>query len=420
MHTDEATRRILDALDSDRLTADLVALIRTGSVTGTAPESGIQHEIAELLGGIGLTVDLWEIDVEAVRADPAAPGDETDRTQAHGLVAVTGEGRPGLILCGHVDVVPIGDPLAWTEDPFGGRIEGDLVYGRGACDMKAGVAANLAVARAVQASGVRLARPLAVHTVVSEEDGGLGAFATLQRGHTGDAAVITEPTDGRMVIASAGALTFRLEVVGLAAHGSNRASGVSALEKLWSVHRALIDLETRRNAEPDPRFPGNPLPYALSIGTVHAGDWASTVPDRLVVEGRYGVRIGEDPAVARAEFETVVAGACAEDDWLATHPVAVSWPGGQFASGWIDGDDPLLDDLSAAVEVERGAVPVRVAAPYGSDQRLYTGAGIPTVLYGPGELVDAHARDEKVSLADTLAVARVLAVLVAQRCGATV
>ena len=131
------------------------------------------------------------------------------------MVATTGPGTPALVLQGHVDVVPIGDPAKWDDDPFGAVVRGagaGVLHGRGACDMKAGVAANAAVVRTLAAEGVRLDRPLAVHTVISEEDGGLGAFATLARGHTGDACVISEPTGGRLITANAGALSFRLEV----------------------------------------------------------------------------------------------------------------------------------------------------------------------------------------------------------------
>ena len=134
--------------------------------------------------------------------------------------------------------------------------------------MKAGVAVNLAVARALHRSGVRTERRLALHSVVSEEDGGLGAFATLRRGHRGEVAVITEPTSGRLVTANAGALTFRIEVAGRAAHGSTRHEGVSALDAFWPVHLALRDLEARRNADRHPLFGDNPLPYGISVGTV--------------------------------------------------------------------------------------------------------------------------------------------------------
>ena len=126
-----------------------------------------------------------------------------------------GEGEPGLMLCGHTDVVPTGDVETWHgQDPFSAEIRDGALYGRGACDMKAGVAANLAVLRTLRAAGVMLARPLAVHSVIGEEDGGLGAFATLRRGHRGDVAVITEPTSAQLITATAGALTFRIEVYG--------------------------------------------------------------------------------------------------------------------------------------------------------------------------------------------------------------
>ena len=143
---------------------------------------------------------------------------------------------------------------------------------------------------------MRTERRLALHSVVSEEDGGLGAFATLRRGHRGEVAVITEPTSGRLVTANAGALTFRIEVAGRAAHGSTRQEGVSALEAFWPVHLALRELEARRNADRHPLFGDNPLPYGISVGTVRSGDWASSVPDLLVAEGRMGVRLEEDPA----------------------------------------------------------------------------------------------------------------------------
>lgn len=413
-----ACGRIIEALDTEALVADLTTLVRFGPVTGTTAESAAQRYLAERLGDAGLAVDLWSEDVEALRDAQGSPGDETDRTELLGLAATTGPGLPGTILVGHVDVVPIGDPQTWSVDPVGATISGDLLYGRGAADMLSGLAVNVAVARAVVASGVRLAAPLAVHSVASEEDGGLGAFATLRRGHRGGAAVITEPTDGNLVVASAGALTFRLEVAGLAAHGSNRLDGVSALEVFERVHRALLGLEERRNAGGDARFGDNPLPYALSIGMVSTGEWASTVPDRLVADGRYGVRIGEDPAAARAEFEQVLTDLGDTDPWLRDNPVVVTWPGGQFASGSVEAGEPLIDELSDAISTVRGVIPRRVAAPYGSDQRHYTAAGVPTVLYGPGSLADAHAPDEKVSLTDTVAVARTLAVLVARRCGA--
>jgi len=284
--------------------------------------------------------------------------------------------------------------------------------------MKGGVAANVAVVRTLVSQGVELERPLAVHTVVSEEDGGLGAFATLARGHTGDACVISEPTGGRLVTANAGALTFRLEVDGRAAHGSTRLAGHSALDAFLPLHAALRELERERNRVVDPLFGANPLPYGISVGILRAGDWASSVPDRLSAEGRYGVALGEDVATARQALEAAVAAAAAADPWLADHPPRVVWEGGQFASGRLPDDDPLIADVAHAARDVHGSLPLGSAAAYGSDLRLMLGiGGIPTLQYGPGAAEDAHAPREKVSLAETLDVARSLLVLAVRRCG---
>ena len=416
-----AEQRVLDALDEAELVATLVDLVRVPSVTGTAAEADLQHTMARWYEEAGLEVDLWALDLEALRADPAFPGSEAPRVEGHGVVGTgTGEGEPGLVLQGHIDVVPTGDLAKWPQgEAFSARITDGVLHGRGACDMKAGVAANLAVARALHRSGVALERRLALHSVVSEEDGGLGAFATLRRGHGGDVAVITEPTSGRVVTANAGALTFRLEVAGRAAHGSTRLEGVSAIDAFFPVHVALRSLEAHRNTDADPLFANTPLPYGISIGTVRSGDWASSVPDLLVAEGRMGVGLGEDPAHARRALEEAVAEAAAHDPWLRDHPPVVTWPGGQFASGRLEDGHGLLAEVNDAVEDVTGRRPHEGAAPYGSDLRLYTGVGgIPTLQYGPGDVRLAHAPRESVPVEEVVGVARALALLAARRLGA--
>jgi acetylornithine deacetylase len=274
--------------------------------------------------------------------------------------------------------------------------------------MKAGLACNLHAVAAIRRAGVRPRARIAVHSVVGEEDGGLGTFATLRRGHRGDAAVITEPTGLAVVPANGGALTFRLRVPGRAAHASMRLGGVSAVEKFRPVWDALVALEARRNRDPDPLMAHLDLPYPLSIGTVRAGDWPSSVPDMLVAQGRLGVRLGEDPGQARRELEAAVARACSDDPWLADNPVAVQWYGGQFASGRLPAGHPLLTHLVDAHVALAGEPPAVHGAPYGSDLRLLTGAGVPTVQYGPGDVRHAHAADEHVRIADLVRVAEVL------------
>jgi acetylornithine deacetylase len=410
----------LDALDTDALRDTLLELLRVPSVTGSAAESELQHLLARRMDRLGLEVDLWKVDLEELSADPRFPGTEAPRDEAWGLVAHTPRDADGptMVLQGHVDVVPPGERSRWDSDPFEPRIAGDMVYGRGACDMKAGVAANIAALAAVRASGVALRGRVALHFVGGEEDGGLGAFATLRRGHLGDACIITEPTGGTVVTANGGALTFTLTVPGQATHASTRYAGASAVDGYLHLHRALADLERERNADPDPLMREYPIPHTLSVGTVRAGDWASTVPERLVAEGRLGVRLDEDPGEARAQFEAGIAAACAAHPWLRDHPATVGWTGGQFASGRLPAGHPLLRTVQDAHrDVTAGPAPRERGAPWGSDLRLYAAAGVPTLHYGPGEVTLAHSPNERVSLAELERVARTLVVAILRLVG---
>ena len=409
--TSRAEEAVLDALDVPALHRTLADLVRVPSVTGSDAESDLLAALAERTARAGMDVDHWRLDVDGLAARPGFPGTEVPRRESWGLVASTGDDAgPTVVLQGHVDVVPPGDRRRWAGDPWTPRPSGPRLYARGACDMKAGVAANLAVAEAVLASGVRLPGRLALHLVGGEEDGGLGAFATLARGHRGDACVITEPTSGTLTTAAGGALTFRLVVPGEPAHGSTRWAGHSAVEHFAYVDAVLRDLEAERNAVVDPLMAEYPVAHTLSIGTVVAGDWASTVPDSLTATGRLGVRLDEDPADARAAVEERLAAACAGHPFLRAHPVEVTWAGGQFAPGRTPAGAPLRDVVAAAQADLTGAAPRERGVPYGSDLRLYAAEGVPTLHYGPGDVVHAHSYDEHVDLTELTAVTRVLAV----------
>jgi acetylornithine deacetylase len=410
--------RALAFVDERELVRDLVDLIAVPSVSGSDAECDVQHRLSKQLRELDLDVDLWSLDLPALTSDPAFPGWEAPREEGWGLVATSGPGEPELVLQGHVDVVPAGDPTTWRTDPFTATFEGRRVHGRGTCDMKAGVVANLAAARAVRAAGIELARPYAVHLVIGEEDGGLGAFATMERGHRGRACIITEPTGGTITTANAGALTFELRVAGAATHASTSYAGVSALDKFLPVRAALGALEERRNRDVHPLMAEYPLAYPLSIGRVRCGEWASTVPDLLVAEGRLGVALGEDPARARAELEEAVAEAAAADPWLREQPPVVAWTGGQFASGaYAEGDRALFDLVSAAhADVTRGSRPRERGAPYGSDLRLYAEAGIPTLHYGPGDVRLAHGPHEAVDVDELVAVTESLVLALVRAC----
>ena len=411
-------------IDADRLVANLTDLLSIPSVSGTEAEVQVQAWLADQWAAEGLDVDRWDIDVPALVADAEFPGMEVERQHALGVTATlhgTGGGQT-LLLDGHTDVVPPGDLDAWTGDPFTVRrmsVNGeDSLVARGASDMKAGVAAMWAAVRAVADAGIPLRGNVILAPVSGEEDGGLGTFALLRHGVKADMCIVPEPTELHIVPGNGGALTFRLTIRGLAAHASMRTSGVSTIEKLIPIYRALEALESRRNAQVDPIMQRWPIAYPLSIGTVHAGDWASTVPDLLIAEGRLGVAIGESVTQARSEFEQAIAAACASDPWLADHPVEVTWWGGQFASGRTDPEHPITTIVSEEHLALMGNTPDVYGGPYGSDLRLLTGiGGIPTVHYGPGIINAAHAPDEYVPVQQVIDATHTLARMIVRICG---
>jgi acetylornithine deacetylase len=415
-----AEARVLDAIDEDWIVDRLSRLVAVPSIGGTAAESEAQQLLAGWLEELDCVVDRWPIDLTEAACAPDAPGQEVVRTEAWGVVGTAPaaeDGVPALVFCGHTDVVPPGDLSRWPGDPFVPRLVDGAVHGRGACDMKGGVVSSLAALAAVRTAEVRLARPVAVHGVVGEEDGGLGAWATLRRGHRGEVCVIPEPTAQAVVTASAGALTFRLEVTGRAAHAAMRDRGVSAVELFACVHAALLEFEAERQVGADPRFDGMRYPFGLSIGRLRAGDWASSVPDRLIAEGRYGVRLGEPVEAAMAAFEGRLAVICAGHPWLAEHPVRLTWTGGAFASGQLPPGHPLLSAVRTAAADAGAAPPPERAIAAGSDLRLYAAAGVPTLHYGPGDLALAHGPSERVPVDEVVAAARAFALLTLRTCG---
>jgi acetylornithine deacetylase len=400
------------AIDRDRLVADLGALVRTSSVTGS--EEAVAAWAAEALSGVGLAVETVAPDPAAIRADPDWPGEEMARTALPVVIGRAGRtGGRRVILSGHLDVVPAGDPATWTVDPWAAEIRGDALYGRGACDMKGGVAAIIGAVRALRASGDldRIGGELIVALVPSEEDGGQGTLAAIRAGVTGDVAIITEPSNLDVVVAHAGAITFRLTVPGRAAHASQRREGISALDNLFTLSRALGVDETRRNeAETDPLMTALGLPYPTIIGIVQGGEWASTVLDRVTADGRYGVRLGQSAADAETELRAAVSAACAADPFLRDHPATIEITGGRFGSARIPSDHPLPVGLAETVEAVTGRRPAFLAEPYGADMQMFVNVGAtPCVIFGPGDVRVAHSADEHVPLAEVVDCARVLA-----------
>jgi acetylornithine deacetylase len=387
-------------IDADRLAADVAALVQVPSVTGD--EEAALVRLAELAVGLGLEAEIVTHDLAELRLRAGYPGSEAPRTVLQTAV-VTRPGPPeGPRICldGHIDVVPPGT-LPWRDDPWSGRIEAGVVRGRGAVDMKGGLVAAL---HALAASSDDPAGEAVLFAVASEEDGGLGTFAALAADARFDAALIPEPTGFDVVCAQAGALTFTGVVHGRAAHAAMRLEGLSAIDRYIGVHEAMAVHEAQLNRDVEhPLMARLELPYPLSVGRLRAGEWSSTVPDRLEFEGRLGVAVGESVEDARAAFERAVRRACPDAE--------LAWTGGQFASGETPEDHPWVQATVAAASRVLGGPVHTAGVPYGADFRLFCERGIPCVMFGPSGLELAHAVNEHVEIADLVAVAETISAL---------
>ncbi len=417
-HLGARERSAVAAVEYATIAEDLVAMCAIPSLT--ADEAPARDDLAGRLEAASLEVRSWDADPANLAGDPGFPGMEVARSTLPLVAGLLRGTRPGprLILLAHTDVVPAGDLSTWTTPPFAPDVRDGRVHARGACDMKGGLVAALAAIRAVARSlgPAGLAGEVVLVGVPSEEDGGAGTFAAIHAGYVGDAAVIPEPTRLEIVTVSAGAITFRLSVPGRAAHASTRREGVSALDNLELLHAALrVDEDARNASETRPEMRALGLPYPTIIGTVHGGEWPSSLPDRIVAEGRFGVRAGQSAEAAALELRAVIARACDADPWLREHPAALEVWGGRFSSCEVPVDHPLPVGLAETARDVLGRRPALVGVPYGSDMRLMINeGGTPCVLFGPGDVRVAHAADEQVALADVTACARTLAAWIAR------
>ncbi|MEM2922473.1 MAG: ArgE/DapE family deacylase [Candidatus Bathyarchaeia archaeon] len=390
-------RRILDSIDADqvsRLTGELVAVPSHGG-----DEVEAQKFMANRLRTIGLEVDTWSIDFEELRRHPAFSM-SIDRREGLGVVGTYGNGAKSLILCGHIDTVGVGDPEKWDTNPLKAAVRDGRLYGLGVCDMKGGLASALTAVKALMDAGVELEGRLIYESCIGEEDGGCGALATCLRGYKADAGIIMEPTECKVAPEIAGAVSFRVTITGRSAHACVREEGESAIEKFVTIFSGLKELETERNMKMISQlFRRYRLPYALNVGLIHGGRWPGTVPDEVIFEARMGVGVGEEIAHAKAELEAKLREVSNSDPWLRDHPPKVEWSGYSFASSRIEVSHPIVETLTKSYREVTGLKPPLEGMPYASDARLLISIGeTPTVVFGPGDVRDAHRPNESVSL----------------------
>jgi acetylornithine deacetylase len=398
----------------------LQELVRVPSVTGD--EGAVQGVVERAMGERRLSVDVWEATPAEISPYKEHVGEQSGYEGRPNVVGVRAGGGGGrsLLLNAHVDTVAGGDASAWARDPFSGDVAGDLLYGRGSCDMKGGLVTHLTALDALNRLGVELRGDVSVAATVGEENGGLGALSSVLRGYRADAALITEPTRLALVPAQGGSLVFRLEVPGRSAHAAVRDEGVSALEKFLPLFEELRRLEEWRNATlSHPLYQRLRNKVPINVGLVRAGNWASTVPESLVAEGRLGLIPGEEIGAFRETVADRISAVAERDPWLKEHPPKLEWFGGQFAPAEVPPDAPICEAVKRAHERVTGEEPAVEGVPYGADMRLFIRFGeMPCVMYGAGDVNVAHAPDEHISITELLTATRTIACLLVGWCGA--
>ncbi|MDQ3590996.1 MAG: ArgE/DapE family deacylase [Actinomycetota bacterium] len=411
-------RRAVDARRADTVRL-LQGLVRVPSVTGE--EGAVQEVVERAFRARGLAVDRWEATPEEASPYTDHVGEQdtySGRPNVVGVRVGRGDGR-SILLNAHVDTVASGDRAAWSRDPLSAEVEGDLLYGRGSCDMKGGLVTHLAALDALEGLGIELRGDVSVAATVGEENGGLGALSTVLRGYRADAALITEPTRLALVPAQGGSLVFRLTVIGRSAHAAVRDEGVSALEKFLPIFEDLRALESERNETlSHPLYERRRNKVPINIGVVRAGNWASTVPESLVAEGRIGLIPGEEVEPFRELVKERISAVAYRDPWLKENPPLLEWFGGQFAPAEVPPDAPICDAVKLAHELVTGEKPPVEGVPYGADMRLFIRfGGMPCIMYGAGDVNVAHAPDEHVSITELLTATKTVACLLVDWCG---
>ncbi|WP_224267842.1 M20/M25/M40 family metallo-hydrolase [Haloprofundus salinisoli] len=376
-------------------------------------EAAAQSWFRERLDEFGFETVEWTADADRLAEHPSFPDSPAeitvaDRPSVAGVLEFGDpDAGPTLVLNGHVDVVPAEDEL-WESDPFEPTWNGDDLTARGAADMKSGVAAcvfaALDVRDAVDAGEFDLDGRIVVESVGGEEEGGIGAAAAVldnPYSFERDAAVVAEPTDLTIVTATEGTVMKRLRLTGRSAHAATRWVGESVLPHFERIRHAFEDLETERGERVHhPLYEEFPVPWPLCIGRVEAGSWASSVPASLTAEIRIGVAPGETVDEVEAEYGERLAEVVAESEWLTEHPPSFERFTVQFESAEIAADEPVVTALQAAM-ADAGFDDTEVhGATYGADSRHYVEAGIPTVVFGPGTIEQAHFPNETIHWPD--------------------
>ena len=412
---------------SDRLIEILQDLVRIPS-QNTAPtgtEAGCQRYIAQLLSRLDWDPLLYSMDdVPGLKEHPWFMGgrDYANRPNLGACLRGEGGGR-SLLLSGHIDTVPVGS-AHWDNDPFGGTVKGNRLYGRGSNDMKGGVATNLFVIECLRALNIKLKGDLLFESVVDEEFGGAnGTLAGRLKGFNADAVVLSEPSFLRICPAQRGG---RMAHIILRSSGGILGDGPSGPGVVEQLSFLLVQLkqfgeQRRKQARPHPLYRDNPDPVPVTVTRIITAPWGTTEPITTPAECRVEIYWQAMPGETLENIDREFL------DWTAslktipgsplTGPIEVMFAGRWLPGSAISTQDPLVVEFGRCATRILGSAPVLAGIEGPCDMFLFHEVQqTPAILWGACG-GNTHAPDEFIEIDSLVDAAKVLLAFVCDWCG---
>ena len=420
MNTQE--KNVINAIDGlkDDMVSFLKELVKQPSVLGN--EKPAQEIVYRKLKLLGLPVDIWDPRMSDLCAHPSFAPVEWDYNGRPNVTAVLqgAGGGSSLVLNGHIDVVTPEPLWEWSRDPWGAEVDGNRLYGRGAMDMKAGIALNIMVIEALLKSKAKLKGNIYFESVIEEECGGNGTLACRLRGHAVDAtaAIITEPSSLIMVNGDMGVMWFRVRVRGKSGHPTQTQKIPNVIESCFPLMQALHSLEAEMNNQVShPFFISQKNPIVLNIGEIQGGHWPSSTPAECTFDCRLPYEPGVSNLEMRKRVEKCLLDASTGNPLYQHNPPEVEYYGFQSVGDAIDPEQEFIKLLGKAHQTITGKELIHYAGAGATDLRYFNiYSRTPAVVYGPiGE--NAHGADEFVDLESIVTAAKTLALFTLNFCG---
>jgi acetylornithine deacetylase len=383
-------------------------------------EAGAVRVMTKELDRLGFSTDLVPLKSEESLQHSGfapVPWSLEDRNNVVGILHPTVSGGRSALFNGHLDVVSTGNEVFWQRDPFRPTVEDGWLYGRGAGDMKSGVAAMTYAAHAIGRAGFGLRAPVTVEAVIEEECSGNGAVACLAAGHDAEAVLIPEPFGPTILTDQVGVLWFKVSISGRPVHVLQALAGVNAIEKCYSLISALRELELRLNQVDRPKaYAAKEHPINLNIGIIEGGDWPSTVPAEAHFKARLSFFPGMTyPEICKMIKETIRL-AAENDEWLKQNPPVVEFYGFRSEGHSVTRNLPAFTMLDDCHESLIGRSAESYISTCTTDLRAFHWFGkSQATCFGP-VAENIHGTDERVEIESVMHVARTYALFLARWC----